>query len=395
MRIEEIEKIGRFLRAEWYDAETFEGWPGLPDQPRIEPTIEGANFFFLACLVDWQEKTWKVYQRVRRFCDEVLPPGQLSRLWDWIAGHSEEEWRRHKQDYGLHWLAAGHNRLHRIARTIRDQFQGDPRIIWTAAQSPPLLSRLNDNLRVGPGLSRMIIGALRDHQLINLRRSDYKPDIHVRAFMHDLGLSPTTKTADVLEAASLFQDPWVADTAIYHLRAELGLRTEAEFDHYYEQMSEWQRTRSQFQNRLFGAKSALSAKLDSTAWELLSDHSSHWVGFDLVRQNGPLASVMQQDDPCPLWAWIGVGFYGEIVGGTAVGGLVNYFDPPIVREALRECRFSEERVSLSCGSRQTSWWRQDGPIALRDLTRILRRESRYAVRVLSSIEQHMRTEQPG
>jgi hypothetical protein len=115
-------EIAQFLRDEWSSTEHFEPWPGLPSTPGTQPTLEQANFFFLGCCVDLQEKYKVAWDRARIFFTEIVPPEERPFLWRWISNHSEKEWVQHARDYKLHRFPAFHKRIHRIASSIQNQF---------------------------------------------------------------------------------------------------------------------------------------------------------------------------------------------------------------------------------------------------------------------------------
>jgi hypothetical protein len=218
-----VEEIAHCLREEWAGSENFEPWPFLPLTPGTQPTLEQANLFFLGCCIDLQERYKIAWERARRFFSEIVPPAERKYLWHWISNPSEKEWIERAQDYRLHRFPAFHKRIHRIAKSMQQQFSGDPRKIW-AANVDRLLPTLEEDLQVGPAISRMIVGALRDHRLVKLDKSDFKPDLHVCKVMHRLGLAQTSKPADVLAVSQrCFSDPWAVDAALFYLSQELDI----------------------------------------------------------------------------------------------------------------------------------------------------------------------------
>jgi len=353
-----VEDIAHFLRAEWAGSDHFEPWPGLPSTPGTQPTLEQANFFFLGCCIDLQERYKVAWEKARQFFTITVPPSERKCLWRWISNHSEEEWVQHAQDYKLHRFPAFHKRIHRIARSLQEQFGGDPRAIWASNNASRLLPILEEDLEVGPALSRMIVGALRDHRLIKLEKTDFKPDRHVCLQMHRLGLAQTSKPADVLTVArKYFSDPWVVDSALFYLSAELGITDCRGFIDFHKRMAVWINWRSHIARQLMTIRPKIHQQLGKDGWLVDIESSPHWSGFYVARRNGTLREAMSEDGSA-LWVWIGVGYYREFVSAIELGGKEIFLKSPMLRKQLKDIGFGPGEENRDPFSDQLSFWRQ-------------------------------------
>lgn len=355
-----VSEIAHFLRAEWTSSEHFEPWPGLPSTPGVQPTLKEANFFFLGCCIDLQERYKVAWTRARRFFADIVPSAEQEFLWRWISNHSEKDWILRAQDYKLHRFPAFHKRIHRIATSLQRQFGGDPRLVWAPKNLSNLLLILEQDLRVGPAISRMIIGALRDHRLVSLTRSDFKPDRHVCRQMQWLGLSKTSEPDEVLKVAKkYFDDPWIIDSALFYLGLEFGITDRKEFLHFHKGMKKWLRERCVLARRLPAIRGEIHRLLGEDTWEVHIESSLHWLGLSLARKNGRLYEPMHVRDGSALWAWIGIGFYGDFVLGIELGGEPSFLDFKEMGKLLKKLKFVSDDESRDPFSDRLSLWRQE------------------------------------
>ncbi len=153
-----------------------DGWGPLSDFKGRRADKKSANKFMLACILDYQMPADVVWENARRFAEVDL--GDPADLWEKIIAirrwDSDAVWRR----YGLHRFPAGHKRVRRIGKEIVEHYQGDARKIWKNQAPDEILNRLNA-MRVGPQISRMIVGALYDTKQIS-EAGELKADTHVR-----------------------------------------------------------------------------------------------------------------------------------------------------------------------------------------------------------------------
>ena len=172
-----LQEFAKFLREEYLDPNSFEGWPGLP-QPGETPSFDDATLFLIGCCINLQEYAWRAWQKADNFCKGTVPKRDRNRIWHWIANHPLKEWKSHKRrkgmkanqlanTYDLHWLDREHERIHRIATSLVKNYWEDPKRIWSNCPGSAVLGILKEELGLGDGIARMIVGALRDH---NIRR---------------------------------------------------------------------------------------------------------------------------------------------------------------------------------------------------------------------------------
>ena len=339
--VEIVADISEFLRAEWLEGKTFEGWPFLPTQRGKQPTAAQANAFFLGCCINYHQLTRTAWRKADEFCRTHVGLANRERLWSWIARHSRHDWESRWAECGyLHPTPARHRKLYDIAMILRDRYRDDARELWRKENVGRLVEVLEDQLAIGPALTRMVIGALRDHRLITLKSSDVKPDIHVVRLMNAMGLSKTTKAVQVAADARRWfpKDPWVADLALYTLGASYGARTRADVLRIYRAILDWRTVHPTLKRSLKGMVDDLKLASDGVL-RFYPDSSLHWAGFDLVEIRGGLKKAMYDDET--LWAWVGFGFDGKLVSAPTIAGSPEHFTPA-VKAVLRDASFVED-----------------------------------------------------
>lgn len=367
-----VESFAKFLRDEYLNPEWFDGFPGLPS-PGNRPSLEQANFFLLGCLIDFRQWSWKAWKKADEFCNQIVPQEQRPRMWHWIASHGPDAWMAKKRRgnspagealdaYDLHWKDDRHKAIRDIAEIIDTRYQGDPRTIWEQRDGEGVLKIVRDELKVGPKISLMVVGALRDHGLVRLTKSDFKADSHVCRMMKILDLSRTSRPDEVTAVAKrLFHDPWLVDNALWELDAECCVKTQDDFLKLYETMKTWLMLKSEVSSNLQKlAAQDLPTLLGQDGWEVDCSCTHHWVGVYLKRRNGPLAEEMSNIKGANVWAWAGVGFYCGLVFGVEVGCDHTYFRHS-VKQSCNDMKLKEysQTSSLRWGKRQ--WWR-DSPV---------------------------------
>ncbi len=366
-----IEDIAEFFRSEWLDKKTFEGWPFLPNQLGKQPTAGEANAFLLGCCIDYRQRTRTAWRKAEEFCNERVGLANRDRLWRWIADHDRQDWDSRWAAYGyLHPTPARHRKLYAIADTLVVHYGGDARQLWSKKNVGRLKEILQNELAVGPQITRMIIGGLRDHRLINITTGDLKADTHVIRLMNAMGLSKTANAEQVAADGRRWfkKDPWFSDSALYHLGASYNAKTKADVLRIYRAIDQWRELRSRIGNRV--ERLAEEQKRESGgALRFYPDSSLHWVGLDLVEMRGALKTAMHDEDT--LWAWAGFGFDGKLVSASAIGGSPNHFGTA-VKAALKAKGFAEDAMSAEARRGNVEYYaehaidretlRQSGPL---------------------------------
>lgn len=197
----------RKKEAEFWDwLEEFEGRPA---------DKKSANKFLLACIIDYQMRAEIAWENAHRLTEKILrdPPN----LWDEIARFSESNWKSKWRQYGIHRFPMGHYRVWRIAREIVAQYDGDARKIWRNQTEDTILDRLNE-LRVGPQISNMVVGALNDTGQIRTGATHVKVDVNVgRVLGRILTGNAYTQPQKVAEITRKMNptNPWLLDYPLY------------------------------------------------------------------------------------------------------------------------------------------------------------------------------------
>ena len=175
-----------------------------------------ANTFLLCCLLDYQIPSELAWRNGYRLVKDIL--GDPDDIWRAITSVSESEWKLKRNDYKLHRFPAGHNRLWRIGRRIRDEHAGDAKRIWEGKDPPAAIETLL-GLGVGEQLSRMVVGALRDCGQIMGVASDVKWDVYVRRVLgRAVWGEPTDPETAVRLARQLHPtDPWQLDAQLWYI----------------------------------------------------------------------------------------------------------------------------------------------------------------------------------
>src|SRR3989449_10072490 len=155
-------------------------WPWLQNRNGsiIRPLSKrGANKFILGCVIDYQKPADQAWRDAARLADEEL--GDPPDLWGTISRISRSQWQARRPRYvWLHRVPAAHERVRRIARGISAAWRGDARRLWKG-QTPEEVKRRFAELRLGPQLSRMAVGALVGTPHIPASGGG-KGDLHVR-----------------------------------------------------------------------------------------------------------------------------------------------------------------------------------------------------------------------
>ena len=192
-------------------------WPWLQKKNGtiIRPLSKrGANKFILGCIIDYQKPADQAWRDAARLADDEL--GDPPDLWGTISKLSRSQWQARRPRYlWLHRFPAAHQRVWRIARGISAAWRGDARRLWKE-QTPEEVKRRFAELRLGPQLSRMAVGALIDTRHIR-GIGDVKADLHVRRVLGRLlrGVELSEQEATRITRAMYPRNPWRLDSSLY------------------------------------------------------------------------------------------------------------------------------------------------------------------------------------
>ncbi len=172
-----------------------------------------ANKWFLGCLLDYQMQVDRAWGNALLLAEDLL--GDPPDLWERIDSIPEQEWMELCTDHSIHRFPQAYVRVRRIGGELLEQYEGDARQIWDSPRPDVVLERLMD-LRVGPQLSRMIVGGLRQARKVH-GRADIKADVHTRRVLGRvlLGRMSTTDEATTLSRLVNPADPWELDYPLW------------------------------------------------------------------------------------------------------------------------------------------------------------------------------------
>lgn len=176
-----------------------------------------ANQFLLACVLDMQLKSEKVWSRTKRYVIEGL--GDPDDLFDQIADVPEDKWKSsaYKRRLGLHWLGYTHNNVWDVATRVARRYSGDAREVWDGCTAAEVVNRLKQ-LGVGIERARMTAGALRDTGQIS-GRGHLKADTHTTRVLGRVFNGSKVSESHALEIAEKMVpgDTWQLDFSLYDL----------------------------------------------------------------------------------------------------------------------------------------------------------------------------------
>ena len=191
------------------------GWRWLSDLKGRKADKKSANKFMLACIIDFQMRAHSAWENARRFAEDEL--GDPKDLWETIIDIPKWNSDSVRKHYGLHRFPKAHERVRRIGKDIVKHYQGDARKIWKNQAPDEILKRLTA-MRVGPQISRMIIGALDDTKQIS-GACDPKADIHVRRVLGRVFTGQVFSADDAHRIAKQMKPrkSWKLDNPLYRL----------------------------------------------------------------------------------------------------------------------------------------------------------------------------------
>ena len=204
-------RVAQALLASRDSDRTFWKWV-VPGQPLSR---KNANKFLLGSILDYQIRAETAWANAKRLAEQILP--DPDDLWGTITSVSLEEWNSKRKEYSLHRFPKGHERVFTIGSKIVSEYDGDARNIWQNQSIDTTLYRLND-LRVGEQISRMVVGALIDANILQ-GKGDVKADIHVRRVLGRLLKGTEIPAQEAVDATRRMhpENPWLLDRPLYRL----------------------------------------------------------------------------------------------------------------------------------------------------------------------------------
>jgi endonuclease III len=192
-------------------------WPGL--EKGRSASKQEANIFMLGAILDFQMNADTIWDKAEEFAQTTLK--NPKNLWHKITRGSLPAWNAKWRKYSLHRYPKGHERVWTIGQRIVSQYDGDARQIWNGQTINEVLRRLNE-LKVGPQISRMIVGALQDVKILK-GKGDVKVDLHVRRVLGRVlegeGFSPGETDKVTKITGQMHPDnPWLLDSPLFFLR---------------------------------------------------------------------------------------------------------------------------------------------------------------------------------
>ena len=194
-------------------------WYWLSDLDGKEVDKKSANKFLLGCILDYQMLSETVWENARRFSEDVLDDPE--NLWDVISDIPEQVWKSRWRKYSLHRYPMAHERVRRIANEVVKRYYGDARCIREGHPPDVVLYRLKQ-MRVGPQISRMTVGALIDTGQIT-GKGDLKADIHITRVLGRVfkGEQISVSHAHLIAKKISTDNPWLLDRPLYLLGRDL------------------------------------------------------------------------------------------------------------------------------------------------------------------------------
>lgn len=190
-------------------------WKWLSDLGGAWADRKRANKFLLGAILDYRMRADRVWRNAQRFAEDDL--GDPDDLWETIlaipAWDSEVVFRR----YRLHWFRAAHRRVRRIGADITRNYGGDSRKIWKGQRPTEVRKRL-EKMRMGPQISRMVVGALFDTRQISAA-GELKADLHVTRVLGRVFVGERVSVVEAHRIANRMMPgrSWMVDAPLYLL----------------------------------------------------------------------------------------------------------------------------------------------------------------------------------
>jgi endonuclease III len=218
-----LERIAKILLGQ-PRSQAKDEWPWLSDLRGKPASKKRANKFFLGCILDYQMDAEVVWENCRRLAQDIFddPPD----LWSQIAKVSKTKWMSKWKKYSLHRFPKAHERVWRIGREIISKYDGDARNIWKGKTPGEIFDCLQE-IRVGPQISKMIIGGLIDTKQIK-GISDVKADLNVKRVLGRVLGKGTLSPEEALEITRKMspKNPWLLDQPLYYAGKDYCFKSE-------------------------------------------------------------------------------------------------------------------------------------------------------------------------
>ena len=206
-------------------------WGSLSNLKGRRADKKSANKFMLACILNYRMKAEQVWNNAKRFAEDEL--GDPKYLWETIIDIRRWNSDTVRRRYRLHYLSAAHKRVRRIAKEIVEHYKGDARNIWKN-QTPDDIRKRLEGMRVGPQISRMIVGALHDTKQIS-GAGELKADIHVRRVLGRVFTGQVVSADDAHRIAKQMEPrkSWKLDAPLYLLGKSTCIPTNPDCEDCY------------------------------------------------------------------------------------------------------------------------------------------------------------------
>lgn len=194
-------------------------WPWLSGVRPEGLTMQDANKFLCACILELQAGKTDVWDNTAYFTDEVLENPE--NLWKAILVHSRKGWGEQFWEYHLHPEPAVHVRLREVAALMVRYYHGDARQIWEGYfDNPQEVFRRLKILDVPRSTACLVIGALKDQGYLE-GAFDIVGDVVDSRVLARIacgeGSRITPYQARQLARMICSKDPWVLDRPLYVL----------------------------------------------------------------------------------------------------------------------------------------------------------------------------------
>ena len=194
-------------------------WPWLSGTRHDDITLQDANLFLCACILEQNAGKTDVWDNTAYFVHEILDDPE--NLWRSIILHSPEGWADQFWEYNLHPEPSVHVRLREVASLMVRYYHGDARLIWNEYLANPqeVFKRIRV-LKVPRSTACLVIGALKDEHYLE-GWFDIVGDVVDSRVLGRIacgeGNGLTSYQARFLGRMIAAGDPWILDRPLYVL----------------------------------------------------------------------------------------------------------------------------------------------------------------------------------